>query len=145
MSQYPPLSRRALPWLAALAALFALVLAVAGPPSATQASVAPNRARAAGASPIDATKVVLLHKRVVHVDIQNLAFGPHTVVVSPGTKVVWTNQDGFQHTTTSDTGKWDSGPINSHGQFTQVFKKAGTYKYHCTIHPFMHGTIRVKK
>lgn len=89
--------------------------------------------------------VVLKHRRTVHVNIQNLAFGPARIVVSPGTKIVWTNQDGFQHTTTSDRGLWDSGPINSGAHFGRLFKKVGTFTYHCTIHPFMHGTITVSK
>ncbi|MBV9282439.1 MAG: plastocyanin, partial [Chloroflexi bacterium] len=62
-----------------------------------------------------------------------------------GTRIIWTNDDGFQHTTTSDTGLWNSGPMNSGARFARVFNKAGTFAYHCTIHPFMHGTIRVTK
>lgn len=89
--------------------------------------------------------VVLKHRRTVHVNIQNLAFGPARIVVSPGTKIIWSNQDGFQHTVTSDKGLWDSGPINSGAHFGRVFKKVGTFTYHCTIHPFMHGTITVSK
>jgi plastocyanin len=89
--------------------------------------------------------VILKHRGTVHVTIQNLAFGPAHLVVSPGTKVIWTNRDGFQHTTTSDRGLWDSGPINSGASFARLFKKVGTFTYHCTIHPFMHGTITVSK
>lgn len=87
--------------------------------------------------------VVLKHRRIVHVSIQNLTFGPQRIVVSAGTKIIWTNQDAFQHTTTSDRGAWDSGPMNKGAQFGRVFKKLGTFTYHCTIHPFMHGTITV--
>ena len=89
--------------------------------------------------------VVLKHRRTVHVNIQNLAFGPARLVVSPGTQIIWTNQDGFQHTTTSDRGLWDSGPINSGAHFEHLFKMVGTFTYHCTVHPFMHGTVIVKR
>jgi plastocyanin len=79
------------------------------------------------------------------VNIHNLAFGPAHVVVSPGTTIIWTNQDGFQHTTTSDKGVWDSGPMDPGATFKRAFKKAGIFTYHCTIHPFMLGTITVAK
>ena len=29
------------------------------------------------------------------------------------------------------------------GEFNQVFPQAGTFKYHCSIHPQMKGTITV--
>jgi plastocyanin len=89
--------------------------------------------------------VALKQHRVVRVNIHNLAFGPRHLTLSRGTQVIWTNQDGFAHTTTSDNGVWDSAPINSGSHFARVFTKAGTFTYHCTIHPFMHGTITVTK
>ena len=89
--------------------------------------------------------VVRLHQRVVRLNIQNLSFQPARIVVSPGTRIVWTNQDGFAHTVTSDKGIWSSPDVSSHGQFARVFTKAGAFPYHCSIHPFMHGTVTVKK
>jgi plastocyanin len=88
---------------------------------------------------------VRLHQRVVHLTIQNLAFQPARVVVSQGTRIVWTNIDGFAHTVTSDKGLWSSPDVNSHSQFARVFSNAGTFPYHCTIHPFMHGVVIVKR
>src|SRR4051812_43853917 len=45
---------------------------------------------------------VQLHKRVVHVKIENFKFSPARVTVSRGTKVVWTNKDSDPHTATTD-------------------------------------------
>lgn len=122
---------------------------------ATTMGIAPSSVSAGTSTPAgmrmsqmhksSARAVILTHRRTVHVAIHNLAFGPKRIVVSPGTTIVWTNQDGFQHTSTSDHGLWDSGPINPNASFTHVFKTAGTFTYHCTIHPFMLGTITVAK
>jgi plastocyanin len=77
------------------------------------------------------------------VQIKNLAFVPATVVIDKGEDVKWTNLDLVVHTSTSDTGKWDSGDITHGNSFEFRFTTAGTYKYHCTYHPAMKGTVRV--
>jgi plastocyanin len=87
--------------------------------------------------------VVLTHRKTVHVAIENLAFVPARIVVSPGTRIVWTNKDQLAHTSTADQGLWESGQLNSGDDFSRAFKRTGTFKYHCTIHPFMHGAITV--
>ena len=89
--------------------------------------------------------VVRLHQKVVRVSIRNFAFGPARLEVSRGTRLIWTNTDGDPHTVTSDKGLWASDALDTANQFARVFKTAGTFPYHCSIHPFMHGTIIVKK
>jgi hypothetical protein len=78
------------------------------------------------------------------VTIASLQFVPAVVTVTAGTTVIWTNSDpGIPHTSTSDSGVWDSGTINGGASYAQTFTTVGTFPYHCTIHPFMHGTIVV--
>jgi len=89
--------------------------------------------------------VVRLHQRVVHLTIRNFAFQPARLVVSPGTRLIWTNIDSVQHTVASTKGAWSSKVLDTSRQFARVFGKAGTFPYHCSIHPFMHGMIVVKK
>ena len=89
--------------------------------------------------------VVHLHQKVVRVRIHNFAFGPARLEVSRGTRLIWTNTDGDPHTVTSDKGLWASDALDTGNQFARVFKTGGTFPYHCNIHPFMHGTIIVKK
>jgi plastocyanin len=80
----------------------------------------------------------------VTVSMQNIAFVPPTLTVSIGTTVTWTNQDTVSHTTTSDAAPaWDSGILNKGASFSFTFTKAGTFTYHCNVHPTMHGTITV--
>ncbi len=44
---------------------------------------------------------------------------------------------------TSNMGKWDSNTIPPGATFSHVFRKAGTFRYHCSIHPSMKGKIVV--
>jgi plastocyanin len=78
------------------------------------------------------------------VKIINFAFKPKTITIAKGTKVKWTNSGSVNHTTTSNKGLWDSGVLAPGATFGHVFRKVGTFKYHCTIHPtLMRGKIVV--
>jgi plastocyanin len=75
--------------------------------------------------------------------ILNSAFGSgQTVVVKAGTTVTWVNKDNTQHTSTSDSGLWDSGILQTGQSFSHTFTSPGTYPYHCNVHPMV-GTIVV--
>src|SRR5438045_998004 len=78
------------------------------------------------------------------VNIQGSAFVPPTTTVRVGDTVSWTNRDAFSHTSTSDTGAWNSDVIRAGSSFSFTFRAAGTFAYHCAIHAFMHGTIVVQ-
>ncbi|KAG0328848.1 hypothetical protein BGZ99_004336 [Dissophora globulifera] len=77
----------------------------------------------------------------VAVQIINFSFQPQTVTVQPGDTVIWTNSDTTAHTVTTDTTGFDSGNINPGATFSHTFATAATVKYHCSIHPFMLGTV----
>jgi plastocyanin len=77
------------------------------------------------------------------VDVKDFAFVPATVVIEKGEDVKWTNMDQVVHTSTSDTGKWESGDITHGNSFQFRFTTAGTFDYHCTYHTAMKGTVRV--
>ena len=84
----------------------------------------------------------------VESDILSFSLENHTVPV--GTTVVWTNQSGSIHTTTSGvpgapTGTWDSGFLSGGGQFEFTFDAPGAFPYYCTLHPgSMQATITVE-
>jgi plastocyanin len=81
------------------------------------------------------------------VTIEDFSFAPATLTVKVGTTVTWTNAGPSAHTTTSDTGVWDSGTLNAPGggggygmtsaggTYQVKFTTPGTYPYHCKIHP----------
>jgi plastocyanin len=77
------------------------------------------------------------------VSIKNFAFNPPNMTVAPGTTVTWVNNDQTAHTSTADDGTWDSGTLQPGKSFSFTFNQAGTYTYHCMIHPNMTGTITV--
>ena len=77
--------------------------------------------------------------------IQNSVFGfnaTQPTVVKAGTTVTWMNIDDTVHTSTSNSGVWDSGIIQVGHSFSFTFSSAGTFPYHCNVHP-MTGTIVV--
>ncbi len=70
-------------------------------------------------------------------------FLPKTATVARGTVVSWHNGSFVTHTTTSNTGLW-SARVAPGGDFRRTFTRAGTFRYHCTIHSGMTGTIVVQ-
>jgi len=80
----------------------------------------------------------------VSVTIMNFSFQPTPLTIPVGTTVVWTNQDPVMHTATSDTaGVFDTGLLQKGQSGRVTFNTAGTFTYHCTVHPNMHGTVVV--
>ena len=64
--------------------------------------------------------------------------------VAAGSTVTVKNNSTTQHTVTQDTGGGFNVTVDpgKTATFTAP-SKAGTYKFHCNIHPFMHGTLTV--
>jgi plastocyanin len=77
------------------------------------------------------------------VSIGFYAFSPLMVDVLAGDTVNWPNDSARPHTVTADDGSFDSGRIVVRSSFARRFDAAGTYPYHCTLHPGMRGEIDV--
>lgn len=78
------------------------------------------------------------------VSISNYAFDPTPLKVKKGTKVTWTNYDVAKHSVVADSGTGPMSELFGKGQtYSYTFDTAGTYKYHCEPHPYMHGTVEV--
>jgi len=82
----------------------------------------------------------------VQIVIENFAYVPSEVTITPGTKVTWINKDEAPHTATStDTPqKFNSGGLDTDDKFSFVFNEKGDYQYFCTLHPHMKAQIKVK-
>jgi plastocyanin len=78
--------------------------------------------------------------------IDNFAFGPKTLTVAAGTKVVWVNHDDEPHTVvfSGEAKLFKSPPLDTGETFSFVFAAKGTYNYYCSIHPHMTGTVIVE-
>jgi len=79
------------------------------------------------------------------VTIQNFAFSPANITVKKGTTVTWTNKDSTPHTVVETDGQ--DGPVSDNlangKSYSFTYNNVGTYKYHCSIHPNMVGTVTV--
>jgi plastocyanin len=75
--------------------------------------------------------------------IKGFSFQPDVLKVKVGAKVTWTNDDTVAHTVTADTNSFASGNLQPGGSFSFTFTRPGTYAYHCSIHPSMHGSVVV--
>jgi len=128
--------------LSGIAAGFVLAVVTAcGGSSATQAPAASVTAPASvapGTTPICAAGLGTGQQ----VAAAATAFTPNTSSVSAGGTVTWTNGDPVTHTVTFNNGP-DCGNLASAASVTVTFPAAGTYAYHCKIHPSMTGTVTV--
>ena len=84
-----------------------------------------------------------------NVSIQGFAYHPDSLTINVGDTVIWTMMDaGTSHTVTSDAPDTtlDSPFLTTTGPvtYTNTFTAAGTFNYHCTVHPFMHGALTVQ-
>jgi plastocyanin len=76
--------------------------------------------------------------------IKDFMFAPVALTVKAGSVVSWTNQDNEPHTVASDAGVFRSGALDTNDSFSFKFDKPGTYRFLCSIHPYMVGTITVE-
>lgn len=81
---------------------------------------------------------------ISEIKIDNFSFGPQTITVPFGATVTWINRDDIPHTSVSTEGVFKSKVMDTDEKFTYTFTKPGTYRYYCTIHPKMTGTVVVK-
>ncbi|MBV8405888.1 MAG: cupredoxin family copper-binding protein [Gammaproteobacteria bacterium] len=75
---------------------------------------------------------------------KDFMFAPTALSVAAGSTVTWTNKDDEPHTVVSDSGLFRSAALDTNESFSFRFEKAGTYRYACSIHPRMVGTIVVR-
>lgn len=76
------------------------------------------------------------------VSIAGSAYNPASASVAVGGSITWTNADSFPHTVTFDD--VDCGRLAGGATATRTFETAGTFNYHCEIHPSMRGTVTVQ-
>jgi plastocyanin len=98
------------------------------------------------AAPATTSRVTMTKTVNVRESNNRYAFTPAKINVKAGTTVRWKNGTDAAHTVTGK-GSWASynKPLASGKTVSYTFKKAGTYKYYCTIHPYMTGTVTVSK
>jgi len=77
------------------------------------------------------------------VKIANFTFGPQELTVKAETTVTWTNEDDIPHIVVSPN-NFRSKVLDTDGTYAFTFTTPGTYKYFCSLHPHMTGTVVVE-
>ena len=79
------------------------------------------------------------------VDLKDNFFTPKSMTVKKGTTVKWVWKGKAPHNVTVRSGpvKFRSS-TQTKGTFSKKMTRKGTYKLHCTIHPGMDMTLRVR-
>jgi plastocyanin len=78
------------------------------------------------------------------IEIKNHAFSLPTVTVPVGGTVTWVNHDDDVHTVVSTTAVFQSSGLDTDESYSYRFAQLGTYRYFCTLHPLMVGTVIVE-
>ena len=78
------------------------------------------------------------------VAVANFAYTPNSLNAAVGGTVTWANGDPAPHSVTFDSGP-DCLTMDTGGTITATFNAAGSFPYHCSIHPTsMKGTVVVQ-
>jgi len=73
------------------------------------------------------------------------SYSPNPATVRVGQTVAWRNADVITHTATQDGGSFQTGNVAAGAMSTPIMmSSAGTFTYHCAIHPGMVGTLTVQ-
>jgi plastocyanin len=108
------------------------------PASSPATSAAASDAASDAASPATTCEKVAeadITGTTVAVEIKDFKFSPQPVTAKVGDAIVFTNSDSAPHTATLDDGACDTESIAAGAKGALVFNAAGTYTYHCTVHP----------
>lgn len=77
------------------------------------------------------------------ITIKDFVYSPQPLSVPVGTVVRIVNEDEAAHTATADDGSFDTGDLGEGASKEIKLSAAGELAYHCTIHDYMQGVIRV--
>lgn len=143
-----PFSRyRHLLWITALVLLASgtLLLAACGSTSSSSTSTPTATTESTPAPTEGSTPTATATNAVSMVENAGVyAFSPAIITIPKGTTVTWTNKSDASHTVTSDSGTFTgSSTLPENQTFQMTFNTAGTFTYHCEIHPYMKATIIV--
>jgi plastocyanin len=79
----------------------------------------------------------------VTIEISDFDFSPRDATVEAGTSVMWVNRDSAPHDATDDGDAWATETLDEGESGSVTFDAGGKYDYHCSIHPYMNGTLTV--
>ncbi|MEV0252174.1 cupredoxin family copper-binding protein [Nocardia sp. NPDC050712] len=107
--------------------------------SAPSATTTTGAASTSAAAPADSKPAT------VTVDVDDMKFSPETITVKAGDTVTWKFDDKVPHSVQGigDKAMGINSPIFDRGEWSYTFTAPGTYRYLCSLHPEMRGTVTV--
>ncbi len=116
----------------------------------TRAAPASSQITATATAPVGSTSEFSACTTVTNrgqiVTVANYAFTPSIAKIAQGQTVEWDFQGPASHTATDTTGMglYSSGPMGPGEMFSHEFDYAGTFTFHCALHPLlMMGAAKV--
>lgn len=78
--------------------------------------------------------------------LKNIAFAPAKLAIRKGQTVTWSWKDGDTQHNLHAVGRlrFKGTGARASGTYRVTFRKRGTYRYECTLHPGMTGTVVVQ-
>jgi plastocyanin len=123
-----------------IAVAFATLLFVTACSSGTTTTASSESPSAASSTNASATATAAGPK----ITIADMKFSA-PLTVTPGVTVTVVNNDGPEHSVTADEGNAFNVDVDGNGTATFTAPtQPGTYAYHCTYHPSMHGQLIVQ-
>lgn len=102
-----------------------------------------RRSLIAGAASLPFLSAIGQAQATPTIAIASMAFAPADLTVAAGQTVLIVNQDSVRHTFTADSGAFDINDLTPGRSVQVTFPTAGTYPYHCALHPSMRGVLTV--
>jgi plastocyanin len=93
------------------------------------------------ASRADQTPVVT-DEPEVRVAVVDNEYEPNHLTIKPGTEVTWEFSGDLPHNVVDEAGAFTS-DIMRRGEYVRVFDEPAEYRYYCTLHHAMIGTLIV--
>jgi plastocyanin len=126
-----------------IALAFATLLFLTGCSSGTAPTTASSASPSAAASSTAAASTTATAAGP-KISIADFKFGA-PLTVTPGATVTVLNSDSAEHTVTADSGDAFNVEVGDNGTATFTAPtRPGTYAYHCSYHPSMHGQLIVR-
>jgi amicyanin len=86
----------------------------------------------------------IAQEKTTEIHIDNFAFTPAEITVSPGTTITWENRDDIPHNVVASDKTFRSKVMDTEQKFSFTFGSPGVYEYFCALHPHMKGKVIVK-
>ncbi|MET9210880.1 MULTISPECIES: cupredoxin domain-containing protein [unclassified Nocardia] len=97
--------------------------------------------------PVTTTTSQTEHKPTnLTVDVSGMKYSPADATIKVGETVTWKFSDKAPHNVQGigDKAMGINSPIIDKGEWSYTFTQPGTYRYLCSLHPDMRGTITVQ-